>query len=215
MGSNLSLSPLFNSNGLVGYWKFDETSGATSTDSSGNGNNGTLVNGPSWVSGKVGGALSFNGTTQYVSVADNTSLNLTNAITISFWLYQTSNYAPDGYIVTIYKNDMNGYMPRINNGTFDVAMAGNYHRNSGGAARLNTWLLGTITYDGTTITNYINGVAVASSSFFATINASGSALIIGSRGGSTEFYTGLIDDIRIYSRALSAAEIMALYNATN
>jgi len=47
--------------GLVGHWKFDEVSGTTATDSSGNNNAGTLTNGPTWTAGKIGGALSFDG----------------------------------------------------------------------------------------------------------------------------------------------------------
>src|SRR3989344_5236105 len=58
-GSSLALVPPL---GLVGYWKFDEGTGTSAGDSSGNGNTGTLVNSPSWVTGKVGGALSFDGT---------------------------------------------------------------------------------------------------------------------------------------------------------
>jgi hypothetical protein len=54
--------------GLVGHWKFDEGSGTTATDSSGNNNTGTLVNGPVWTTGKMGGALSFDGSDDYVDV---------------------------------------------------------------------------------------------------------------------------------------------------
>jgi hypothetical protein len=48
-------------NGLVGWWKFDEGSGTVAYDSSGNGNDGNLTNGPTWTTGKIGGALSFDG----------------------------------------------------------------------------------------------------------------------------------------------------------
>ncbi len=48
-------------NGLVGWWKFDETNGTVAYDSSGNGNDGNFTNGPTWTTGKIGGALSFDG----------------------------------------------------------------------------------------------------------------------------------------------------------
>jgi len=62
-------------NGLVGYWKFDEISGTTATDSSGHGNNGT-INGATPVAGKVGGALSFDGNSNFVSVAHPLSFQI-------------------------------------------------------------------------------------------------------------------------------------------
>src|SRR3990167_9554249 len=67
-------------NGLVGYWAFDEGSGTTAGDSSGNGNNGTLVNGPTWTTGKVGsGALDFDGTNDYVAGSSN-------SFAVSIWM---------------------------------------------------------------------------------------------------------------------------------
>ena len=75
--------------GLVGYWTFDgkDTSWATgiTNDMSGNGNNGTLVNGPTWVAGQIGGALSFNGVDQ--SVTTPLTMNETSTgISVSFWV---------------------------------------------------------------------------------------------------------------------------------
>jgi len=71
---------------LVGLWHFDEGSGTTATDSSESGNTGTLINGPVWTTGKVGGALSFDGTDDYVSVPDSDSLDITNQLTIDLWV---------------------------------------------------------------------------------------------------------------------------------
>jgi hypothetical protein len=70
--------------GLVGWWTFDETTGATAKDSSGQGNDGRIVGTPQWVAGKIGGALQFNGST-YVDCGNKPSLNVRNQITISFW----------------------------------------------------------------------------------------------------------------------------------
>ena len=58
-------------NGLVGWWKFDETSGTVAYDSSGNGNHGTLTNGPTWTDGKIGGAINFDGINDYINLANN------------------------------------------------------------------------------------------------------------------------------------------------
>jgi hypothetical protein len=90
-GSNQALSPLYNTSGLVGYWPFDEGTGTIAYDKSGNNNNGTLLNGPTWTSGKVGGALSFDGVNDYVNVGTSTILkNITSSITMSTWAMLTS-----------------------------------------------------------------------------------------------------------------------------
>ena len=70
-------------NGLIGYWSFDEGRGTTASDSSGNGNDGTLVNGPIWTSGEIAGALSFDGVDDYVSFASQAQ----STISISAWVY--------------------------------------------------------------------------------------------------------------------------------
>ncbi|GAI24224.1 unnamed protein product, partial [marine sediment metagenome] len=95
------------SNGLVGYWKFDENTGYTAGNSSGTGNNGTLGDGvctagtcPSWsATDTFGTALKFDGTGDYVKVSDTTSLDISNEITLSAWVKgQTdiSDYFGDG-----------------------------------------------------------------------------------------------------------------------
>ena len=70
----------------AGHWKLDEGSGTTAYDSSGNGNHGTLTNGPSWTSGKIGGAVSFDGADDYVQVPDSNTLDLANALTLAMWI---------------------------------------------------------------------------------------------------------------------------------
>ncbi|MDP3947882.1 MAG: hypothetical protein Q8Q41_04315, partial [bacterium] len=78
--------------GLIAHWKFDESSGTGASDSSGNGNNGTLTNGPTWATGKINGALSFDGVNDYVIVASSaTSMDDMPAITVSAWIKPSSN----------------------------------------------------------------------------------------------------------------------------
>ena len=74
-----------NSTGLVGWWKFDDGSGTTARDWSGQGNTGTLVNSPTWVVGKIGGALSFNGSNQYIAFSPTSVAGL-NKGAISIWI---------------------------------------------------------------------------------------------------------------------------------
>ena len=82
--------PVANS-GLMGYWNFEEGAGGNVYDRSGRGNTGTLINSPVWVNGatSTGQALSFNGSTQLVTIPDSGSLR-PNSVTISAWFYLTS-----------------------------------------------------------------------------------------------------------------------------
>ena len=85
------------SSGLVGYWKLDETSGTTASDSAGS-NNGT-VNGSTFTTGKINNSLSFNGTSDYVSIP---RMNY-DEITISAWFYKIVNYSiPDAIFGNYY-----------------------------------------------------------------------------------------------------------------
>ncbi len=87
--------------GLVGYWSFDsgDVSGTTVLDQSGSGNNGTTVNSPKQVPGKLGQALSFNGTSQYVSLPNNTGYDANSIGTITAWIRPTENVHE--YIATV------------------------------------------------------------------------------------------------------------------
>src|SRR4029079_7772528 len=80
------------SSDLVAYWNFDEGSGTTANDSSGNGNTGTLVNGPQWTTGVTGKALLFDGISHNVTVMDSNSLNLSSAFTLSAWVNPASAF---------------------------------------------------------------------------------------------------------------------------
>ena len=76
----------------MAYWKFDEGSGTSVADSSGNGNTGTLVNGPLWTAGRVGNALFFDGIDDNVTVPDSTSLDLSSSFTLSAWVNPASTF---------------------------------------------------------------------------------------------------------------------------
>src|SRR5262245_18641157 len=79
----------FRANGqadLVAHWKFDESSGSTPADATSNRNDGKLTNGPTWASGYIGGALSFDGVNDYVEVPNSASLGITTDITLAAWV---------------------------------------------------------------------------------------------------------------------------------
>jgi uncharacterized repeat protein (TIGR01451 family) len=205
--------------GLVGYWAFDEASGSVATDGSGLGNNGNIIN-ATRVPGESGGALSFNGNA-YVDIPNNASMNFNGAVTMSAWINPQSIMAANdilshGYSVSpIQAVFMHIYQGRyevgsqINNGTAFIAAA------AVPASDVGTFVHLAGVYDGSTWTLYRNGVAVAttpSGTGSTTVNANWA---IGARGGGgSQFFNGVIDEVRLYQRALSAAEIGLLAGQT-
>ena len=217
IGSNLTLWR--NASGLVGYWKFDEGSGTTAYDSSGNNNHGTLYNGPTWTQGKVGGALSFDGVDDYVNCGNSTSLQPTS-ITFGGWLYlygwldKITSYGSHHIFMA------EGYAIATNSSAWSVWVNDSTGRRSRSIShnnKLNEWHFVMVTYDEVSgyMKFYWNGVL--RDTFY--ISAGQPIVYTGSKllriGNGSSFDTdGLIDEVRIYNRVLSEAEIRAIYNAT-
>jgi hypothetical protein len=175
-------------------------------DASGNSNAGSIT-GATWNPGKYGSCLRFNGTSSIVRIPDANSLDVTNGFTIEAWVYPTASgawrtlvmkQAPSGLAYAMYShNNANrpaGYV-RINNA--DAAV------NGSTAVALNTWSHVALTYNGSTMLLYVNGVQRGSS------NRSGAAPIttgILTIGGNTfwgEYFAGSIDEVRLYNRPFS------------
>jgi hypothetical protein len=197
--------------GLVGLWHFDEGNGVIAVDSSGNGNNGTLVNGPIWIDGKLGKALRFDGIDDYV---DLPIMNDTSAYTLEMWIYAD---ALGGFL---FANDAGA------TGKSSASTDTWYTRIDGGVTRddmalpllpTGDWTYLAFTYDGVTDVKqiYKNGVAVTTKT--PTSHGAGAldldsatANMIGNSNEGSNF-NGEIDEVRIYNRALSAEEILAHY----
>ncbi|HJU47413.1 MAG TPA: LamG-like jellyroll fold domain-containing protein, partial [Gaiellaceae bacterium] len=196
--------------GLVAAYGFDEGSGATTTDKSGNGNTGTLANTAWSAAGKFGNALSFNGTNASVTAADSTSLHGTSALTVEAWVRPT---ALGGYNTIVLKENNGYYAHALYANTSSNRPTGNVFTTSDhevpGAAQLplNTWTHLAATYDGTALRVYVNGTQSGTQSFTGAIASSAGPLKIGGNSIWGEYFNGLIDEVRVYDRALTAAEI--------
>jgi hypothetical protein len=209
--NNVAASPItvvvgVAASGLVAAYGFEEGSGSTLSDSSGNGNGGT-ISGASWTpSGRFGKALSFS--SGMVSINDSASLHLSSGLTLEAWVRPSALTATWSDI--IFKANDNyflmGSTPQSQlpdlGGTF--AATNLYGTN---ALALNTWTHIAGTYDGTTMRFYVNGVAVASAAQTGAIPSSTGNLFIGGDSSNGQHWNGLIDEVRVYNRALSAGEI--------
>ena len=201
------------SSGLVGAWGFNETSGNTVTDASGNANTGTINNATRTTSGKFGGALSFNGTNAWVTVPDSASLDLTAGMTLEAWVNPTAigtawrcvvlKEQPANLIYALYAGNTKG------RAATDVFTTADMQLNGTTNTPLNAWTHLAATYDGTTLRLYVNGTQVASKPVSGAIKTSTGVLRIGGNNIWGEYFAGLIDEVRIYNKALTAAQIQA------
>ena len=210
-----------NSAGLVASYGMDAGSGTTLADQSGNGNNGTIANGTWSSAGKYGGALSFNGTSTSVSIPNSASLQLSSAMTLEAWV-KPSVVGGAAWRTVVLKENGNNYGEALyaNTGTnvpsANAVTGGVDHdqRGTSGALAVNTWTHLAATYDGSALTLYVNGVAAGTQAASGSIVSSTGALKIGGNAIWGEWFNGLIDEVRIYNRALSAGQITTDMNAS-
>ena len=215
-------------NGLVGSWTFDGPDMAVDTafDRSGQGNNGTLTNGPTRTEGKIGQALNFDGSDDDVNVGSGSSLDDLGPMTITAWIYPKSQ--GEGNLGRIVSKDNNvnnaGFWSFNLNGTTlvfakDFSTTILARKTSNNSYVLNTWQYVVVTWDGSEIaTNvhiYVNGVETSyqtTTNGVDTKNSDASQNVyIGTTGSHTLTFNGLIDEVRVYNRALSTDEIKRLY----
>ncbi|MGZ5347505.1 MAG: LamG-like jellyroll fold domain-containing protein, partial [Solirubrobacterales bacterium] len=202
--------------GLAGAWAFDEGAGTTTADASGRGNAGTLI-GASWTTqGRYGNALSFNGAST-VRVADSASLDLTTAMTLSAWIRPTA--LQSGWR-TILQREADAYFLNASNSDGPLrpsgggTLGGNTQYLSGPTANpVDAWTHVALSYDGATLRLFVNGSQVSSRATAGAIQTTDNPLWIGGNSPYGEYFQGLIDEVRVYDRALSQADIQADMNA--
>jgi hypothetical protein len=204
----------------VAAWGFNEGTGTIAADASGNNNTGTL-SGATWSTLGLyghGTALSFDGVSNLVLVNNAPSLNLTNGMTVSAWVFPTAaqtgwrtivQRAVDAYFLHA-SSDAGGLRPAAG-GTFN----GNGNTVVGPAAiAVNTWTHLAATYDGTTLRLFVNGNQVSTTNVNGLLQTNSNPLRIGGNVPYGEYFQGRIDDVRIYNRPQTAAEIQSDMNAS-
>jgi hypothetical protein len=193
---------------LVGHWRLDETSADNAClDSSENKYLGT-PKGTTVVDGKMGKARSFNGRGDSIEIP---AINIPEAITVAAWVY-SSNIRQNGFVVT--KNPVNTQWALIfESGYLKWRGAGFEKSVQCAAPANNSWHHIVGKHDGSTGSLYVDGLLCGSAPLPAIGNAAGSITIGGFAGGKEYYFNGRIDDVRIYNRALSDAEISQLFTS--
>ena len=194
--------------GLVAAYSFNAGTGTVLADVSGNGNNGTIT-GATWAAGHDGQALSFNGTNNVVVVNDSATLHLTTGMTFEAWVRPST--AMTGWKAILQKQT-DAYFLNANTDTNHVGVAGTFGGvcctvlQSPAALPANQWTH-VAGRRRATLRLYLNGVQVSTQAKTGALQVTSTPLRIGGDTYSGEFFPGLIDNLRIYNRALTAAEI--------
>lgn len=205
-------------NGLVSYFPLDENTGTFVYDNSANAVVGTLQLSPTWTTGKIGNALSFNGSSQYVGLADTDVVG--SAITVSAWVYPTTA-TQNAKIVSKSSTttDMQGTLSLVSGAaSFEATTGGTYHAATAGATlTLNTWAHIVGVYDGANVKIYVNGVSAGSTAATGALANNNLIWALGSANGTTpaSYFAGRIDEAKLFSRAFTASEVLAEYSASN
>ena len=201
---------------MVGWWRLDEGSGTAANDSSGYGNHGTLVSNPQWVVGVAGGALEFNGTSDFVDCGDDESLDITGPITITLWMRPAAagEGGPNaGPVCKALSGATWSWQLRYN------APGGNYmgfqfNGDPEGSTWVDVqedlspgqWYHVAGTFDGTNIKCHLDGTETDSGTISG-IRGGQSTFFIG-QDGWVNVFNGAVDEVRVYNHALSEAEIL-------
>jgi hypothetical protein len=197
--------------GLVAAYGFD-TASSSASDSSGNANHGS-VSGSSWTSGgRYGGALSFDGVNDWVTIPHSPSLNASNAITFEAWVKPASTRSwqtvalkesSPGHVYALYSvGGAAGPEAQVVTGALRAARATQ-------TLAAGVWTHLAMTYDSSRLRIYVNGDQAVSVQVSGAIPGSTGALRLGGNAVWGEWFSGSIDEVRVYDRALSAAELQS------
>ena len=205
--------------GLVAHYSFDKGEGSVVLDNTGNGNDGQMLGGAKWVTGPYGTALEFNGDDGYVDCGTGEGLDIAPEGTIMVWCkpysaqgglvcWNTGEGWPDERLILAIRTYESA--PTTMGCFADGKTAAGF--TGFDQLPLNEWTLLAFTFDGKSVSVYQDGLLNEVTDQNVAPDVSGVPLWIGRcRGLGDEFFHGLIDDVRIYNRPLSAAEVFAQY----
>jgi hypothetical protein len=207
----------------VGYWRLGETSGTTANDLSGNNNNGTYTGGYTLAQtgalpGDTDSSVLFNGSSGSVGVPDSNNYNFTTGMSAEGWFYANS-WNTYGSIIDR-RNPSNGNggfdfepMDTSGNLSWRVNINGAWYANNTTGWSTGQWYHVVLTYTGSAIQTYRNGVLLGSSAVSGTLtSAAGLTTHIGKNSGPI-FFNGKLDEVALYNYALSPTQVFNHYNS--
>ncbi len=209
-----------NTLGLVGYWSFNDGAGTLATDFSGNGSAATLVNGPVWVGGKYGKAVSLDGADDYAKSSDASFITSTNqAHSVFAWVNPSTNSS--NQVIWNYGefNDVDNASALQINSSGHLQYGANgrsfssFNVDSGLTVPANQWSFVGFSHDASLgVTFYVNGQTASGSVNGGPVNPNphliGAGALNAVVGG---YFSGKIDEVRVYNRELSSGDAAALY----
>lgn len=191
--------------GLLGWWKFDETQGTTAQDSSGGNHSGTLIGNARWGKGRIGGALVLDGSSGFVRIADKSAFDLGGPFTVACWANLRS--VPMEWMAIVTKGD-NSWRLSTTSQEQRIHFSGIDSTRVLGA---NEWHHLAAVYDGTAKRLYVDGNLEAEEPVTGGFGRDDSDVLIGENAERPgRFFSGMIDDVRIYNHALSETAIKSL-----
>lgn len=198
----------FNRANLLAYWKFNEGIGNIIHDLSGNQKHGNISGNVNWITGRTGRALNFDGSTTQITLSP---LTLSSTHTISIWFYPITGIGTTGYQTIITQDDVIGIYYLSTTKKIDFFYSGNDHQSTTAIIE-NMWNHFCIVCNAGAVSYYLNGSpdGVSSSGLGYNPNIMGI-------DPSSDTFGGNIDEIIVWGRALSASEVLSIYNigATN
>ena len=206
-------------NSPVSQWNFEENTGTVTYDDSGNNNTGTFGTGssaPTWVQGKIGSALNFDGSNDYIETNISSSLDVGTQVTLSAWIKRKNNGGDyesianhinksspyDGYwIGSMASGKIRAFVGPYTNSVDTTNVLSN-----------DVWHYVSLISNGTTFSIYVDGIKASVDQNVGTISTTGVTARIGRSVASGEFFDGFIDQVRIYNYARTPAQIAYDYN---
>lgn len=204
--------------GLLGHWTFDDGSGSTARDVSGRSNHGSVMGNAKWTKGVIGGALVLDGKDDFVSIANENAFDITGNITVTAWIRVESFTKSWQAIVT--KGDRAWRLHRAGSkGSVGFACSDLSRDQVGDLLGMinvadGEWHHVAGVHDGDSTLVFVDGVLDASIQSSPNISVNDYPVLIGANAqASSRLFHGLIDDVRIYDRALSIDELRELVRA--
>jgi hypothetical protein len=194
---------------MVGYWPFNEGVGNIAVDSSANKNNVNLINNPVWIDGKKGKALRFNGVNSYVTKKSTVGIPNKPPFTVEFWA-NAKNFSNPKWN-DFFRKEGSWAVQATPGGKLSLEITGKQDIISSVSIPTNEWVHLAVTFEGTTVKYYKNGVLADTKTQINVPNTGTTVIAIGGGNYYGSMFNGILDEVKIFNKALNEGEIKEEY----